>query len=539
MIGSVFTALGGLGLFLLGMQLLTEGLRALAGARLRAFLRQRTRTPISGAVTGALATALLQSSSATTVATVGFVSAGLMAFPQALGIIFGANIGTTITGWMVVVLGFKLKLGIAALPLVLIGVLLQLFARGRARSVGKALAGFSLLFIGISLLQDGMTVLEGTVTPATFPPDTWLGRLQLVGLGMLVTIITQSSSAGVATALAALSAGAISFPQAAALVIGMDVGTTATAALATLGGSVETRRTGFAHVIYNILTGTMAFVLLSPLARIAAWFQTSAIGFDAQIGLVAFHTAFNLLGVLAVIWVTPQFARLVAALVRSTSTNLTDRLDPRFLKEPETAMDAVVATCLTLSKALGQKLSERLAQPADPPGPADLADIELAISETGTYADRITTSPDDPRLFNPHRAVFHGLDHMNRLLHRCRQTERISTLATNAHLTESGAALKAEIDRAGDRPPDTAQLDAFDALRRRFRQDRHTFRAATLDRVARDDLEIDQAMAQLDSLRWLHRVSYHLWRIAHHGRVALGAKVPDTASEALRLETED
>jgi len=539
MIGSAATALGGLGLFLLGMQLMTEGLRALAGARLRDFLRQRTRTPVSGAVTGALATALLQSSSATTVATVGFVGAGLMAFPQALGIIFGANIGTTITGWMVVILGFKLKLGVAALPLVLVGALLQLFAHGPARALGKALAGFSLLFIGISLLQDGMAVLEGVITPDVFPPDTWWGRLQLVGLGMIVTIITQSSSAGVATALAALAAGAISFPQAAALVIGMDVGTTATAALATLGGSVETRRTGFAHVIYNVLTGALAYLLLDPLGWIAAWLRTSAIGFDPQIALVGFHTAFNLIGVMAVAWVTPQFAGLVTALVRSRTTGLTDRLDPRFLREPETAMDALVGTFQKLAKAVEQKVLIQVTHPQATVDAGGFAEIELAISETAAYADRITTSPDDPRLFTPHQAVLHGLDHLSRLSHRCLQSDRIATLSTNPHLIEASAALSAVLNRDVSEVSDEDRLEAFDRLRQSLRQDRHSFRSTSLNLVARNELQVDTAIAQLDSLRWLHRVSYHLWRITFHLMVASGTKTPRHMDAEAQLEIED
>ena len=152
MIGSVLLCLGGLGLFLLGMTVLTDGLRALAGRALRRLLSRFTRSPLSGAMTGAVTTAVVQSSSATTVAAVGFVGAGLLTFPQALGIVLGANVGTTITGWLVALLGFKLELGTAAMPIVLVGALIRLFARGRASAVGFAVAGFGLIFVGISLL---------------------------------------------------------------------------------------------------------------------------------------------------------------------------------------------------------------------------------------------------------------------------------------------------------------------------------------------------------------------------------------------------
>jgi phosphate:Na+ symporter len=201
--------LGGVGLFLLGMLVLTGGLRGLAGDALRRLLARFTRSPVSGAIAGAVTTAVIQSSSATTVTAVGFVGAGLLSFPQALGIVFGANIGTTVTGWLVAILGFKLELATIAPPLLVAGVLLRLFASGTARQAGWALAGFSLLFIGIDALQQGMGAFEGRVTPENFPEDSPSGRLRLVLIGVAITLVTQSSSAGVATAMVALGTGAI------------------------------------------------------------------------------------------------------------------------------------------------------------------------------------------------------------------------------------------------------------------------------------------------------------------------------------------
>ena len=216
---SVFKALGGLGLFLFGMTIMTGALRSLADEKMRNLLAHAVSSPSKGAVTGALSTAVLQSSSATTVAAVGFVGAGLLTFSESLGVIFGANIGTTITGWLVALVGFKLNLGQALLPLILIGVLLRMTGRPRLEQAGMTVAGFGLIFVGIDLLQGGLTGLEGRVTPDQFPPDTVLGRLLLVVIGAIVTFITQSSSAGVATALAAVHAGTISLNQAAAMVM--------------------------------------------------------------------------------------------------------------------------------------------------------------------------------------------------------------------------------------------------------------------------------------------------------------------------------
>ncbi len=241
--------LGGLGLFLLGMSLMTDGLKALAGGSVRKVLTRFTRSPTSGAITGAVTTAVVQSSSITVITAVGFVGAKLLTFPEALGVIFGANVGTTITGWLVALIGFKLSLDEAMLPLVFVGALIHLFGRNRLGKIGFALAGFGLVFIGISMLQGGMAGAQHLVSPESFPSDSISGRLLLVLIGVAITLVTQSSSAGVATAITAVSVGAISFPQAAAMVIGMDVGTTVTAALATIGGDTAVRRTGLAHVL--------------------------------------------------------------------------------------------------------------------------------------------------------------------------------------------------------------------------------------------------------------------------------------------------
>ena len=177
---SIFEAVGGLGLFLLGIIILTDGLRVLAGDAMRSALIRFTHSPLSGAITGFITTAILRSSSATTVAAVGFVGAGLISFSESLGIIFGANIGTTITGWIVVLLGFKLQIGNIMMLFVLLGVLLRLFAKNTLATFGYTLAGFALIFVGIAMMQQGMGGFTGIITPELLPPDTFIGRLKLV-----------------------------------------------------------------------------------------------------------------------------------------------------------------------------------------------------------------------------------------------------------------------------------------------------------------------------------------------------------------------
>jgi len=232
------TILGGIGLFLLGMILLTDGLKALAGDSLRRVLARFAGGRLSSLAAGAGVTALVQSSSATTLTTIGFVSAGLLTFEQALGVILGANLGTTSTGWLVSILGLKFSISKVALPLVGIGALTRLLSRERLANLGLALAGFGLIFVGIDTLQLGMEGLSARIDPGSFPDASLQGRLLLVLIGVFMTVVLQSSSAAVATTLMALHAGTIDLTQAAALVVGQNVGTTVTAALGSIGATV-------------------------------------------------------------------------------------------------------------------------------------------------------------------------------------------------------------------------------------------------------------------------------------------------------------
>jgi phosphate:Na+ symporter len=528
MAADIMLALGGVGLFLIGMIMLTEGLRGLAGKALRDVLARFTENPFSGAVSGALTTAVVQSSSATTVTAVGFVSAGLLTFPEALGVIFGANIGTTVTGWIVAILGFKLHLGEIILPVVLIGALLKLFGSGRLNFLGTALAGFSLLFIGIDAMQGGLAALEGVVTPSDFPEDTLPGRLKLVLIGIAITVVTQSSSAGVATALVGLAAGAISFEQAAAMVIGMNVGTTSTALLATLGGSTATRRTGYAHVIYNVMTGVVAFILLGPFVSLVR----AGVGqVDVQIALVAFHTSFNVIGVALVLPFTNGFARLVTALVPERGPHLTRHLGKRLLSDADAATDAAVATVEEISQALFALLAHLLGARQQRRGElAKLSDSSEAVGATRAFVEKIVVSSADEPRGRRIVAAFHILDHLGRLYFRCTHTERIATLAYDRRLRRLRNVLRGLAQEAVDPADPLLTEERLDRLRKLLLGQIELFRERTIGLVSTGRIAGEAAMRRLDSVRWLQRVSYHLWRIQHH-RNLLG----DIASPASPL----
>lgn len=511
---NILVAIGGVGLFLLGMQMLTNGLRQLAGGTMRRTLAKYTRTPVSGAVAGALTTALIQSSSATTVTAIGFVGAGILGFSQALGIIFGANIGTTITGWLVAMLGFKLDIGLTAMPLLLGGVLLRMFGTERLKHAGTAFAGFSLLFIGIDAMQEGLAAFEGFVTPTDFPSDTLGGRFLLLLIGVAITMVTQSSSAGVATAMVALGAGAISFPQAAAMVIGMDVGTTFTAVLATVGGSTAMRQTGFAHVLYNLMTGVMAFLLLVPYTSlVGAWVTETTVG-NAQVALVGFHTLFNAIGVLLVLPFTGAFARFIEYLVPHSGPALERGLDSGLLRDPAAALGAATKTTHLLANETF-KIVAALIDPQRQPlvNKVRLQEVERAIDATLDYWNKIPTSREQHFSREQHASAMHALDHLSRLHHRCGQIERIEALRTDHRLTRLAKLLSEAlaVDFADDGL--IGDVHAMDRIRRMMRDERSVVRVQTIDDATSNGTKWPDMMLRLDGARWLHRVSYHIWRI--------------------------
>ena len=265
---TIISILGGVGLFLLGMAVMTDGLKALAGSASRGVLAKAAATPVRGTIWGAIITLLVQSSSATTMTTIGLVSAGLLTFPQGLSLVFGANIGTTGTGWLVALLGVRISLAAAALPIVFVGALLKLVGRDRWAGAGSAIAGFALILVGLTTLQQGMSGLAEQLNPADLPSViggagvAWwsgtLGVLVLVLAGIVMTTVMQSSTAAIAVTLSALYAGAVGLDQAVALVIGQNIGTATSSAVAAVGASSTAKRLAVAYIAFKLIAAVVA-----------------------------------------------------------------------------------------------------------------------------------------------------------------------------------------------------------------------------------------------------------------------------------------
>jgi len=515
----ILPVLGGLGVFLLGMIIMTDALKSLAGDAMRNLIMRFTRNPSSGAVTGALTTAVLQSSSATTVAAVGFVGAGLLSFTESLGIIFGANIGTTLKGWLIVLVGFKLNLGELMMPVILVGAMLKLFANKKLASTGLALAGFGLIFVGISIMQGSMISLQGFVTPEVFPDDTWIGRIQLLFIGVAFTLVTQSSSAGVVIALTALFAGAINFEQAAVLIIGMDVGTTSTAALATIGGNVNSRRTGLSHVIYNLMTGIGAMLLLSPYIYLWQSVSPDSLYNNAEIALVAFHTFFNTLGVLLVLPFSNRFAGFIKKIIPEKESVYTSGLDKSLLKDNGMAITAlsmsvqaeVVALFSHLKALLGNMESGTV---------IDLDEMQSVLNKTHDFADHINMQEEKEHYRLKLLSLIHALDHMQRLHERLEEdTERARTVLSLSSLKKLRNELSDIILDIVDSK--ALQLEAggvtrLDIFLSEVTKQAEVLRNQTMVSIASGELTVVVGNKHLEAIRWLRRVSIHVNKIMMH-----------------------
>ena len=316
--------LGSLALFLYGMKIMSEGLQKFAGDRLRKILTAMTTNRVTGVLTGVLITALIQSSSATTVMVVSFVNAGLLELSQSIGVIMGANIGTTVTAWIISALGFKVSIADYALPLLVLGIPLLFASKSSRKSVGEFIIGFSFLFMGLSYLQSNAPDLSRNPEMLAFVQSYTdyglLSTLLFVLIGTILTILVQASAATMAITLIMCANGWISFELGAALVLGENIGTTITANLAALTGNTQARRAALAHLVFNVFGVIWVLCLFTPLTRGVSWFVENIMGVtDPSVAvpfkLSAFHTTFNICNVLLLIWFVRFIERTVCALI--------------------------------------------------------------------------------------------------------------------------------------------------------------------------------------------------------------------------------
>ncbi len=363
MLLQILTLLGALGMFLYGMNMMSSGLQKVAGDRLRNFLSAMTSSPFKGVLTGLGITSVIQSSSATTVMVVSFVNAGLLTLAQAISVIMGANIGTTVTAWLVSWLGFKADISILAVPLMALGFVLSLSKKDRRRNISELIVGFSLLFLGLSLMKSSVPDLQQTPEVLSFIQG-WQGHgfgsvLIFLVFGTVLTLVLQSSSATMALTLIMLNMGWIRFDMACAMVLGENIGTTITANIAASVGNISAKRTALAHTAFNVFGVIWALVTFPFFLRFIGWVTAgifgvpdpAAPGFTVEVlhdanghpvqtdsqtaalyGLSMLHTLFNTINTCILIWFIPVIEKLVCAIIKDSRNKSDETFRLRYIE---------------------------------------------------------------------------------------------------------------------------------------------------------------------------------------------------------------
>ena len=518
----IFELLGGIGLFMMGMVMLTDGLKEFSGDALRRALVRFTGTPARAFASGTLVTLLVQSSSATTVTVIGFVSAGLLTFPQSLGVVMGASLGTTGTGWIISILGLKVSVGYYALPLVGVGAFLKMLGRGRWRSLGLALAGFALIFVGIETLQDGMRTLSSVFDLASLPPGGLAGHLLAMAIGVVMTVIMQSSSAAVATTLTALHAGAVSFEQAASVVIGAAVGTTVTGVLAAIGGSVPAKRTALAHVTFNLATGLIAILLLPSFLWWIGWGQERGLLEPGAMSLAAFHTSFIALGVIIFLPFVHRFARAIERALPDRGPMLTRHLDDSVLQLPSVALEATRRSLSETAAEAFVAVREGLVSAHSAPTEARQAHVRQALVRLQEFFPRIPAVASDQPWSQRRVSQMHALEHLARLQSSMVPPPSVRHVLDDPRLA-AALALCRDVLSLGEQGLREGGTDSDWPARVNERAQallelRREQRPVILSQTANGDAPPARALELLDAMRWLDRLAYHVVRIVDHLR---------------------
>jgi phosphate:Na+ symporter len=558
---TLVSIVGGVGLFLLGMAVMTDGLKALAGTALKTVMEKAAATPLLGTFWGAVITLIVQSSSATTMTTIGLVSAGLLTFPQGLSLVFGANIGTTGTGWLVAAFGVRISLTAAALPIVFGGALLKVVGRGRLAAAGSAIAGFALILVGLSTLQQGMGGLAESLHPSDLPTITnAAGAITLAGLanvlllvvvGAIMTTVMQSSTASIAVTLSALHAGAVGLDQGLALVIGQNIGTATSSAVAAIGASSTAKRLAVAYIAFKLVAALIAIVLF-PFVTPLIVRASQAI--DSTALLAAYHTAYNVIGVAVLLPLMGPFTRLIERFVPERGSPFTKYLDPAALRSPMVAVEAVRRTveraletlCVATANGLDGATAGATVRPV-------LDDATLAQASDGVRAASDFLSKSDPPPSDEGHAWFtstvHALDHASRLAESVEamakrgvapdgpEEQKAAALCARSMRDAAGAAANLAIASgpghgthdelartiAGAKTsvgalaaPGKDVAENLERAAKALADLRAAHRSATLDMVASGKVTASQAIARVDAVALMSRLAHHAWRAVAH-----------------------
>ncbi len=522
MFGQLF---GGIGLFLLGMQLLTNGLKQAAGRSLKTTLERATGSRLKGVISGTLITALVQSSSAVTVATLGFVNAGLLSLAQSVSIIYGSNIGTTMVGWLVALIGFKIKISAFALPLIGLGMVLRITGNNsRPAHLGTALAGFGLFFIGLDFLRASFDGLSDSVPLAELGTSP-LALALFVLAGILMTFLMQASAAVIAIALSLVHSGSITLAAAAALVIGANVGTTTTALLASIGATPNAKRISAAHVIFNLLTGAVGLIFLILLAGVLN--RIDASDFDLVTLLALFHTLFNVVGVL-LMW--PLTDRMVAFLKKRFRTEEESEAKPRYLDNNILTTPSLAVEAINMELARVSRICSRMAREAISAERGAATRLEQQYESLSQLVGRIGTFNQELARQNLNLEISETLpislrvsrylSEMARLAARLPEYypvfEQIQDSGVRSGVQEFQQAVIHLIDACEVRDDQATQGYETHKMKREMEREYQHLKTKLLDQTLSSQLSPADSVALMDALSHIHRLAEQAEKASRH-----------------------
>ena len=510
-LADLLLAAGGVGLVLIGMSTMSDGLKELGGTAIRDLVSRAGKRPLRGFAVGAGATAAMQASSSTVLAAMGFASAGLVTTLEAIPVVAGATVGTTSTTWLVATVGASPTVSSALMPLVLVGALLRMLGTGNLRRIGLFLAGIGVIFLGLSVLKGSLGPVVGQLDLDDVDGTTWSGRLWLVGLGLVLSVLMQSSAAPIAIAMTAISDGSLSFGQAAPMVVGASVGTTSTAAIAMVAVGAASRQVGLSWIAVATLGGAIATVGM-PFFESVAIAIADRRGASSTVTLAIFHTLFATVGAFTAIGVRGWLAFMVSRIFPDRRKSL--GLDPALRAVPSAAIEAsrraIAATAVPMVEAARRELADGIAVPS-----ATLDEAREGGQSIDAFLrsiDRQGLTPDDGE---QQVACLQALEHL-RAIRKLDGRGSLVATARMAELAEARAAAIGASDAAvawlaapSGPSPGTALVETAT----RVSAGRAGARGRVLARLSRGEIDPLAADVGLDGLRSIDEYLAHLSRL--------------------------
>lgn len=551
---NLLTLIGALGFFIYGMKVMSDGIQKVAGSKMREILSAMTSNRFLGVFTGFLVTALVQSSSATTVMIVSFVNAGLLDLVQSIGVIMGANIGTTITAWIISILGFKVKINVLALPIIAVAFPMLFSSKNSLNSWAQFLIGFAILFMGLEALKDSVPDLKSNPEILSFLKNYadlgYLSTFIFIVVGTIITLVVQSSSAAMALTLVMCNEGWIPFELAAAMVLGENIGTTVTANLAALVGNVHAKRAAAAHFIFNVFGVTWMFLVFPFAIKAITWYMGSYMGMypdgpnanpeHIPIALSIFHSSFNIMNVILLVGFVPFIAKVVERVIKSKGDDEDFSLEfigRGLVQTPEISLIEAENEIIKFAK-LNVKGVEKigvLIEETEIKRQAKIIDklaeyeehtdlLELKIAEFLMELSKMQLSSEGSRRIQSFLSVINHMESIGDIYYQMsrsieqkiekkiwfEENHREDLREMKALVLESMKLMQKDLKLN----PDQIKMDAANALEKKINEKRDKFRAKNFKRIEKGKFSLEAGLIYMDLVSGYEKIADNVIHIS-------------------------